>query len=589
MRQVRRRTGSIDHQAVERRGFGRAEPPAIAPTVVFAGLQPVPGLARVASGGPDVPPASADPLGGGPVPPTVLSALRERRGSGDPLPPAVAAPMESALRRDLSAVRVHTDSGADRLARSVHSVAFTQGSDIYFSRGAYRPGTAGGSHLLAHELAHVGQDGAGAPPLIGRADDPAEAAADRVADRLAPVLRRAADPGGPEVGGAEVAEPTPAPGAGGTDGVVRRRFSVSSVDVNGVRSKAGVRKGARTRDTLDKIGRLLDQHRDRRDELEMIQSLLTIGALGNHWLDKHRAEQDWGKINLVETIVAEASRDHAQLLAQRRYVADARAGSGLGGPTDPRASSTPLTMQVNETPAAQAGNLAQAARAPRVGTQQRAPAVDLVANLGLTEAEILAIKTFTNEDYKYMNPAIVGDDVWMGDQQPALQNLFSYQAKSSYGRHGDVQADLRKLKSEGVLHGGVLMHAVAKLEPKAGKVYRGERLTQTEFDRKYGRPTMTFQTFASLSTDPDIGRGFSVRLPSRKDQVLSVFCEFDVTDARDISMLSVNKVEKEWLLLPGANFVITDVKDITATKKPEAGITRWLEVRLRQSTALRRL
>jgi hypothetical protein len=254
--------------------------------------------------------------------------------------------------------------------------------------------------------------------------------------------------------------------------VVRRRFSVSSVDVNALRSKAGVRKGARTRDSLDKIGRLLEQHRDRRDELEIIQSLLTIGALGNHWLDKHRAEQDWGKINLVETIVAEASRDHAQLLAQRRYLADARAGSGLGGPPDPRASSTPLTMQVSDTAAGQAGRLATAARAPRVATQQRTPAVDLVANLGLTEAEILAIKTFTNEDYKYMNPAIVGDDVWMADQQPALQSLFSYQAKSSYGRQGDLHTDLRKLKAEGVLHGGVLMQAVAKLEPKVGRVYR---------------------------------------------------------------------------------------------------------------------
>lgn len=334
---------------------------------------------------------------------------------------------------------------------------------------------------------------------------------------------------------------------------------------------------------------MLDQHRARRDELEIIQSLLTIGALGNHWLDKHRAEQDWGKINLVETIVAEASRDHAQLLAQRRYVADARAGSGLGGPTDPRASSTPLTMQVSETPAKHAGNLAAAARAPRVADQQRTPAVDLVANLGLTEAEILAIKTFTNEDYKYMNPAIVGDDVWMGDQQPALQNLFSHQAQSSDGRHGDVQTDLRKLKTEGVLHGGVLMQAVAKLEPKVGKVYRGERLTQAEFDQKYGRPTMTFKTFASLSTAAGIGRGFSTRLPSRKDQVLSVFCEFDVTDARDISMLSVNNTEKEWLLLPGANFVITDVEDITADQKPVAGITRWLEVRLRQAAALRRI
>lgn len=154
-------------------------------------VQPIPGLARPAAGGVA---ERADPWGGAPVPHDVLATLRARRGAGEPLPPGVAAPMERELRRDLSAVRVHTGPAADRLTRSVQSVAFTQGSDIYFSRGAYRPGTASGSHLLAHELAHVGQDAAGSPSIVGRADDPAEAAADRVADRVAPLLRRSAAP-----------------------------------------------------------------------------------------------------------------------------------------------------------------------------------------------------------------------------------------------------------------------------------------------------------------------------------------------------------------------------------------------------------
>ncbi len=59
------------------------------------------------------------------------------------------------LGLDLSDVRIHTDPEADRLAGSMQSVAFTQGSDIYFARGAYAPVTATGSQLLAHELAHV--------------------------------------------------------------------------------------------------------------------------------------------------------------------------------------------------------------------------------------------------------------------------------------------------------------------------------------------------------------------------------------------------------------------------------------------------
>lgn len=237
----RRRSRSTDLSAALRPLADPYERPEPGEPVECAAAQPVPGLLRTATGAADaeiadLPPAPADPLGGGPVPQTVLAALRERRGTGDPLPPGVIAPMERELRRDLSAVRVHTDPGADRLAGSVQSVAFTRGTDIYFSRGAFRPGTAGGSHLLAHELAHVGQDGGGAPSIVGRADDPAEAAADRVADRLAPLLRRTVthagsdlDRAGPAPVGPSPAEPGGAAG-GSADGAVRRRFSVSSAE-----------------------------------------------------------------------------------------------------------------------------------------------------------------------------------------------------------------------------------------------------------------------------------------------------------------------------------------------------------------------
>ncbi|MDH3403175.1 MAG: DUF4157 domain-containing protein, partial [Acidobacteriota bacterium] len=42
-------------------------------------------------------------------------------------------------------------------ARAVSARAYTLGSDVVFRAGAYRPGTADGRHLLAHELTHVVQ------------------------------------------------------------------------------------------------------------------------------------------------------------------------------------------------------------------------------------------------------------------------------------------------------------------------------------------------------------------------------------------------------------------------------------------------
>jgi hypothetical protein len=113
-----------------------------------------------------------------------------RQGGGVPLDQVDADRFGGQLGTDLSAVRVHTDAGADSIARSVQATAFTHGTDIYFTQGSYAPGTSSGDHLLAHELAHVAQGSSGAsasvsgPPMIGRADDPAEAAADRIADSV---------------------------------------------------------------------------------------------------------------------------------------------------------------------------------------------------------------------------------------------------------------------------------------------------------------------------------------------------------------------------------------------------------------------
>src|SRR5690606_595118 len=92
-------------------------------------------------------------------------AIETTRGGGRPLPPQVSQPFESALGADFGRVRVHTDARADTLNRSLSARAFTYGSDIYFSRGAYNPASSSGQRLLAHELTHVVQQG-GAPGAI---------------------------------------------------------------------------------------------------------------------------------------------------------------------------------------------------------------------------------------------------------------------------------------------------------------------------------------------------------------------------------------------------------------------------------------
>jgi hypothetical protein len=57
--------------------------------------------------------------------------------------------------RDLSDVRIHTDSLAAESAREVNALAYTVGRQIVFARNQYSPHGEPGRRLLAHELTHV--------------------------------------------------------------------------------------------------------------------------------------------------------------------------------------------------------------------------------------------------------------------------------------------------------------------------------------------------------------------------------------------------------------------------------------------------
>jgi hypothetical protein len=89
--------------------------------------------------------------------------------SVDPLParPALTASVrahfERRLGHDFSRVRIHADQDAAQSAQRLRADAWTVGPNIGFARGRFDPGTRDGVRLLAHELAHVVQQGAASP------------------------------------------------------------------------------------------------------------------------------------------------------------------------------------------------------------------------------------------------------------------------------------------------------------------------------------------------------------------------------------------------------------------------------------------
>ena len=90
----------------------------------------------------------------------VARSIQSAKGGGAPLHDNVRSSMERGFGADFSGVRVHTGGQADALNRSLNARAFTTGSDIFFGKGQYNPGSSGGQELIAHELTHTVQQGA---------------------------------------------------------------------------------------------------------------------------------------------------------------------------------------------------------------------------------------------------------------------------------------------------------------------------------------------------------------------------------------------------------------------------------------------
>jgi Domain of unknown function (DUF4157)/Lysine-specific metallo-endopeptidase len=80
---------------------------------------------------------------------------------GQPLDPASRAFFEPRFGYDFSRVRIHSDERASAAAHAVNARAYTVGKDVVFGAAQFAPHTTKGRELLAHELAHVIQQGHG--------------------------------------------------------------------------------------------------------------------------------------------------------------------------------------------------------------------------------------------------------------------------------------------------------------------------------------------------------------------------------------------------------------------------------------------
>lgn len=119
-------------------------------------------------------------------------------GNGASMPPEIQAKMEHAMNADFSDVNIHTGPQAS----AVGALAYTQGTDIHFAPGQYKPDSPAGQKLLGHELAHVVQQKEGRVSPTARL-----ATGQQLNDN--PALEREADMLGAKAASASVPETSP--------------------------------------------------------------------------------------------------------------------------------------------------------------------------------------------------------------------------------------------------------------------------------------------------------------------------------------------------------------------------------------------
>jgi hypothetical protein len=195
-----------------------------------------------------------------------------------------------------------------------------------------------------------------------------------------------------------------------------------------------------------------------------------------------------------------------------------------------------------------------------------AEAYSLMRARDLTDAEVAAIKIYTADDYRYMNPALEGNrGGWLEDQVKAIEGRRPdrYEVLGAAlppGHQGPLSpADVAA--QEGLEHAKVAVEGLRKLPPWSGTTYRGMGLTPDEFKTMFEDTNVwSARAFTSTTVDRSVSEGFAAA-NGKKPGKIGIFLIFTVTDGRDVKKLSVWEKEGEILLIPGAKGTITGVRD----------------------------
>lgn len=372
------------------------------------------------------PPIGAE---GGVVNGNLEAEIRQAKGGGNPVPPIMRKAMENQMGISYSDVRIHTDAKADRLSRNLNAEAFTLGTNAYFRKGAYNPTSHSGKRLLTHELTHVAQQRAGnmnrvQPKLrVGPANDKVEREADHVATQL---------------------QVSPTPHAASTNRVswqhvtpntvkhtVQRKMNFDPKQLSEEKSmthqfrdltnKVGIQQQGTA---YKKIITAVDDYWATSESWHEVILLDSILGLIDIWTENHAnstSKQDTMKGITLEVLRQAALQEKPKALAQQQYMDDLETTTNTENPQQGPKPFQFMSELARMFPTQQGKGLARGETSRDAG--QSKTALALVKKYKLTDAEIAAIKIYTVDDYKYINPAKAGVDSWLKGNLEQIDGL----------------------------------------------------------------------------------------------------------------------------------------------------------------------
>lgn len=380
-------------------------------------------------------------LVGGEVDHDVAQSIQRAKGGGQPLHEGVRSSMGQALGADFSRVRVHTGRQADVLNRSLNARAFTTGRDVFFSRGAYNPGTSSGSKLLAHELTHVVQQGS-------------------------------------------------------ASATVQRKLKFGMGDLEGyVSTKAAYKGKVGFSSTYRKIEKALTRYWAADTGDERLVQLRVLAAMSQKWLvdykqDKNPSKLDREKMPSISKLAAAVQVE----LQDEEY--KAKFGSHTPDP-DVRNSLLEAHGGVSLYGFARLRKK-QLKRGEKTKDEVAEDEMDLLERYeslksqGLSQAEIFALTSYTGHQYKLMNPAMAGDKGWFKGNMEAPEH-----GKDTSPEKVDKAMEINQEIA------GFAVAGLSKLPPwkQDRKLYRGETFPQAEGEALGPGVEKTYPHFVSTSQE----------------------------------------------------------------------------------------